>query len=565
MDRVTEGLVSEFSSSFGISTLPIDKQFEQFATYLCVRKVFHEEFNPADLVFGEGGDGGIDAIAVTINGSLVYDIDDAKEIIETAGQIDVSFNFIQATTSAKMEAAKIGTFGFGVEDFFSDKPKLVQSEGLKAAFELMNFIYSKSAKFRGVNPALRLFYVSTGKKLEDTNVETRRDSNVISLIETSLFRSVTFELVGVDQISKYYSEAKNSIRRVFPFDNKTTIPAIPGVEQAYLGFLPGTVFKSIISDEEGNIVKSIFYDNVRDWLGENNTINQGIQQTLSGDRKPMFVLMNNGITIIARTLSITANNVTIEDFQIVNGCQTSHSIYACRDQVDDSIKIPVRIISTQDESIISAIIEATNKQTKVENSQFFAITEFSKKLEAYCQTYKDEKAIFYERRANQYGFNAPEKARIINQRNLVNSFASMFLDEAHSTTRNHRSLESRMGTDIFAQDHELEPYYVAALTFYRIEYLFRNGRLESKYKPARFNLIHAAKLLAIGESKIIFNSRLARTACDPLKMKLWKVEESEALFAKAATIVDHAAAGNWHRDNIREKQFTDTVRKLALA
>jgi hypothetical protein len=39
-------------------------------------------------------------------------------------------------------------------------------------------------------------------------------------------------------------------------------------------------------------------------------------------------LMNNGVTIIARHLQPTGNRFHIEDFQIVNGCQTSLCCFA---------------------------------------------------------------------------------------------------------------------------------------------------------------------------------------------------------------------------------------------
>jgi len=76
--------------------------------------------------------------------------------------------------------------------------------------------------------------------------------------------------------------------------------------------------------------------------------------------------MNNGITIIAKTLRATGNRVLIEDYQIVNGCQTSHVLFSQKELLnDDSVVLPLRVIATQDEAIIGSIIKATNRQTEV--------------------------------------------------------------------------------------------------------------------------------------------------------------------------------------------------------
>ena len=52
-----------------------------------------------------------------------------------------------------------------------------------------------------------------------------------------------------------------------------------GISEAYLGILPAKSFLSLVSDDEG-VIKSILYDNVRDFQGEND-VNREIAETLS--------------------------------------------------------------------------------------------------------------------------------------------------------------------------------------------------------------------------------------------------------------------------------------------
>lgn len=66
---------------------------------------------------------------------------------------------------------------------------------------------------------------------------------------------------------------------------------------------------------------------MRDWQ-DYNPVNSEMKQTLASDTlRARFALMNNGVTIIAKTLRTTGNRFYIEDYQIVNGCQTSHVLF----------------------------------------------------------------------------------------------------------------------------------------------------------------------------------------------------------------------------------------------
>lgn len=89
--------------------------------------------------------------------------------------------------------------------------------------------------------------------------------------------------------------------------------------------------------------------------------------------------MNNGVTVIAKTLRTTGNRFYIEDYQIVNGCQTSHILFDQRDVIDTSVMVPLRLISTKDEDVIGSIIKATNRQTEVKEEQLLALSDFQKK------------------------------------------------------------------------------------------------------------------------------------------------------------------------------------------
>lgn len=97
---------------------------------------------------------------------------------------------------------------------------------------------------------------------------------------------------------------------------------------------------------------------------------------------------------------------------------------------------------------------------------------FSKKLEQFFQTYAMPYTLYYERRDGQYDRLGIEKTRIVLPSNVIRAFASMFLNQPHRTTRSYKALSEKVGNEIFAVGHKLEPYYAAAYGLYRLDWPF---------------------------------------------------------------------------------------------
>jgi len=135
----------------------------------------------------------------------------------------------------------------------------------------------------------------------------------------------------------------------------------------------------------------------------------------------------------------------------------------------------------------------------------------------------------------------------------------MFIGEPHRTTRNYARIADQVGTQIFAEGHRLEPYYVAGFALYKLDYLFRNQRLDAKYKPARYHILLAVRLLANGNPLPRMNANEMERYCKVITDQLWDANDADRLFSRAATIIDRVAQGNFDRDNIRTQQFTEQL------
>ena len=100
-------------------------------------------------------------------------------------------------------------------------------------------------------------------------------------------------------LQRIYRELHNKIVREMVFEKHTILPQIAGVEEAYIGIVPAKEFLRLICDDDDRLNRRLFYDNVRDFQG-NNLVNQEIQATI-GDaaQNDRFALLNNGVTIVA--------------------------------------------------------------------------------------------------------------------------------------------------------------------------------------------------------------------------------------------------------------------------
>ncbi len=560
MDQITKALLNEFVQQNALEALTEDKAFEHFTGYLVTAGHYPESFSTDDICVGAGGDCGIDCISVVVNGNLVTEPEEIEDLASTNGYLDVTFVFTQAERSAAFETAKIGQFTFGIRDFFSDKPQLPRNDKMEFYGRIWQAILNHSRLFKKGNPQCFLYYVTTGKWTDDANLTIRRDAARKDIEDLGLFRRVIFDCVDAEKLQRLYRESQNAISVEITFSQNTTIPDIPGVDQAYLGLLPASEYLRLVENESQEMLTAIFYDNVRHWQ-EWNPVNTEIRSTLSDpNTRVLFPLLNNGVTVVARRINPIPRRFLIEDYQIVNGCQTSFVLHECRDLIDEKTMIPIRLIATRDDAIKNAIIKATNRQTQVSDEQLFALSDFPKQLEAFFPTFDGKHKLYYERRSRQYNsMPGIEKVRVVNMTMLVRAFASMFLKLPHRTTRNYKALLRQIGTDIFNKEHRLEPYYVSAFAHYRLEYLFRNQTIDAVLKPARYHLLLAFRILTQPDSPPPMNSHQMEKYCKSISEILWDDEKCRGTFVAAAELIYTVAAGNLHRDNIRTESFTTAL------
>lgn len=555
MDRITKSLMQELLNNWNMESVGESKDFENFVNYSILSQEYSKTFSLEDLSTGEGNDTGVDGIAIIANGNLLSDLDEAADLIESiSNNLEVDFIFSQSKTSPNFKANEVSTFLFGVEDFFSEDPKLPRNEHIKKFVQISNLIFEHAAKFKR-NPCLKIYYVTTGTLQEDTNFQARVDVAIASLKSSNLFSKVSFTPLGAQELSKLYRKSKESISTTFQFSNRITIPDIKGVTEAYIGLLPYDQFLKIVSNEEQNLL-NVFEDNVRDFQGDNNDVNSGIAQTIISEESEIFSVLNNGITVVANNISLTGNQFTISDYQIVNGCQTSNVLYNSRDSENiKKVNVPIKLIATTDDDIKIRITLATNNQTPIKKEQLASLTQFQRRLEEYYNSYSGDLRLYYERRAKQYNSDSSVlKSKIITVPYQIKSFVAMFLDEPHNVTSFFGLIVRRLNEEkikVFRDDHKYFPYYLSAYAYYKLDSMFKKGLIDSSYKKVKFHLLMLFRILNQPFDMPAFNNKKMEEYCQSLLNLLSNQEKCFEAFEKCIKVIDESGFDKSDKQDVK--------------
>jgi len=137
----------------------------------------------------------------------------------------------------------------------------------------------------------------------------------------------------------------------------------------------------------------LYEKNVRKFLGNKRKVNKGIEHTIE-THPERFGLYNNGITIVAEEVDTNTDGVlTLRNPFIVNGCQTTRSIWSVlqrrlnsggtepteeqlkwESQLDKAVVITkIVVVGTEGEELLTETTRYTNSQNAVGEKDFIAL------------------------------------------------------------------------------------------------------------------------------------------------------------------------------------------------
>lgn len=185
---------------------------------------------------------------------------------------------------------------------------------------------------------------------------------------------------------------------------------------SYLAIIPAAMLADIYQDYGARLLEQ----NVRTFLQFRGDINKGIRDTII-KQPDMFLAYNNGISATAEEVELTPDNKDIriiKDFQIVNGGQTTASIFQTRKRfkgIDlSSVYVQMKLTVIPDKNrkseIVADISRYANTQNKVSEADLSSNDPFHIEIEQLSRKKwitsvdSDSKLSrwFYERARGQY-------------------------------------------------------------------------------------------------------------------------------------------------------------------
>lgn len=558
-DRIIEGYLKDFAEAHDLKDVDEPKLFEHFINHCIVSREHPENFDFETVTVGGLGEIGLDGIAILVNDHLVSSKDEIEFFSKKLRRLDVRFLFIQAKTGERFDMGEIGNFLFGVRSFFAQDGSVHVNDQIARLRQMKEFIYDSSIDMDH-NPSCELYYATTGRWTDDAILLERIQAETSALRQTVLFSDVVFKPLDGEAVKTLYRELRHKVTREIVFEKHTILPTIKDVDEAYIGILPCSEYVKLISDNEGKLQRSVFYDNVRDFQG-NNPVNQEIEETLKDSTEnDKFVLLNNGITIVAGSLNKVGTRFRLKDFQIVNGCQTSHILFRNL-PVLQNVCVPVKIIVTTDTDVTSAITKGTNRQTQVNIEAFESLNPFQKELEEFYSTFGKDKVprLYYERRSRQYENLPIQQNHIITIPAQVKCFVGMFLNEPHSTHRYYGELLDANRSRMFLPNHSPFPYFLSGYALSVLHSLFSRALLSQTPRKFRYHMLMLFRVMFEPTPIPYLNDKRRMDAyCLHLLMLLGDETTARRSFSQCAELLNSVlkASPSKGRESDRLRAFT---------
>src|SRR5690606_13222315 len=500
-----------------------------------------------------GSNFGIDGGAILINGNLLNNLSDL-ELYSKSRKLEVTIIFNQSKTSSSFESGDISKFGSAVQNFFEETPSISLSQELIDLKALYNKVFDPNyIRFidRKKYPKLELNFITTSSHQPDeiTNAVAKQiEKNLKSSIED--IADVKCNLLGSEYINDTYDDLANRYTVKIKFDRKLELDTIKDISGSYIGYLDFFNFIELVTDQNRQIRNNIFYENVRDFQGLDNKVNTEINETLlSEELRDKFILLNNGITVVTKQLLPLQNNeYELGEFQIVNGCQTSNMLYLNRDRLKGNLDlfIPIKLIHTQNNEVISRIVKATNRQTPVPDEAFVALDKYHQNLQKFYELASKElcEKIYYERRSREFqnSDNNIQKYKIVNVHKQIRAFTAGFLNEPHTVASNHpyNILRSK-GELLFDKSHLYESYFIASYILYFINSDIAKRIIIGNQIMLTYYIAMMMRILITGNISIThFNGKEMHKEYKLLLSTITKIEERKKIYSQLFKILNQA-------------------------
>ncbi len=212
--------------------------------------------------------------------------------------------------------------------------------------------------------------------------------------------------------------------------------------------------------------RTLFYKNVRYGLGRTR-VNKDIEKTiLDATEHDNFFLYHNGITIICDTLDETGRDqIKIQNYSVINGCQSMLSFYENREQVTDNIYLLTKFIKLESASpLVQQITYFTNNQNAITLKDLKSRDRTQRALKREFNELFNNRVLYRIKR----GESGTDYDQIIDIDFAAQLIEAFFLGGPHNTHLKSRLFGERY-SKIFSRHITAAKIYLANLVYKIIE------------------------------------------------------------------------------------------------
>lgn len=397
---ILEGCISQYKSENQLEA--VDSEIFELFTLTQVTKNLNITFeNIQNSVVDGAKDGGIDSVIVIVDDEIIDSIDDLSDLKfsnKTISKFIISQckkenSFKESTIDKLITSCPI------LFDLEKNEVSLISRFNSELVEKIM--ILRKAWLDTSVNGgviSIDFNYCCNATKVEMNGAFESKVNQLKEITNRAFSGSdVSFNVYSSEELLKLYQTRKIS-RLSLQYKDQPLSTSFGDSGIGYVGTVKLGQYKNFLTDSEGQIREHLFESNIRHFQGLVD-VNKKIMETIASGGSKDFWWLNNGITIIAENPNQVGKILSVDNVQIVNGLQTSYSIFNNHDgNLNDERSVLVKVIINNDNETIDNIIASTNSQNQVSAAVLRATEETQRKIELFFLN----EGYYYDRRKNYY-------------------------------------------------------------------------------------------------------------------------------------------------------------------
>lgn len=424
--------------------------------------------NIINSIVDGSNDGGIDSIMIFIDEQCVENIDEIENF-QFSNRTIAKFIFTQCKKENSFKESSLDKLITTIPvllDLEKNETALLSRFNSDIVNQIMILIEIwKKTAISGGSISCEYNYITNSPEIQKNEVFNQKVEQLIEITKNILSsNNINLNLYSSRELLGLYQKQKSTRLSIEFKDRPLTTEFNDGI--GYIGTVKLSKYKEFLKSENGDIRDDLFESNIRHFQGLVD-VNKKIKHTVENITNEDFWWLNNGITIIAEEPKEVGKKLSIENVQIVNGLQTSYSIFNNHNgDENDNRSVLVKIIINNNKETTDNIIASTNSQNPVSPTLLRATEPIQRNLELFFLN----EGYYYDRRKNYYKNQGMPTSKIFSIQMTAQSIESIIFDNPHSARSTPTSLLKTENNykKIFSEEKNFKGYLNCCLIINKV-------------------------------------------------------------------------------------------------